>query len=54
MGELARRDVADLLARPHGALLQGLGSLQLALAAVEGPQVPQGGVHRWAGCKNRE
>lgn len=46
---LREGDAADLLARPDGALLQGLGSLQLALAAVQGPQVPQGGVHRRAG-----
>lgn len=50
----ARGDAADLLARPDGALLQGLGSLQLALAAVQGPQVPQGGVHRRAGRKKEK
>lgn len=49
----ARGDAADLLARPDGALLQGLGSLQLALAAVQGPQVPQGGVHRRAGRRKK-
>lgn len=50
----ARGDAADLLARPDGALLQGLGSLQLALAAVQGPQVPQGGVHRRAGRRKKK
>lgn len=49
----ARGDAADLLARPDGALLQGLGSLQLALAAVQGPQVPQGGVHCRAGRRKK-
>lgn len=46
-----RGNAADLLARPHSTLFQGFSSLQLALATVQGPQVPQGGVHRWAGQK---
>lgn len=57
----ARRDgyrhltgsAADLLTRPHGALLQGLGRLELALSAVQGPQVPQSGVHCGAGHTQR-
>lgn len=52
--ELVPRGAADLLAGPHGTLLQGVGSLHLALAAVQGPQVSQGGVHRWAGQKNSD
>lgn len=49
----AQKNAADLLARPHGALFQGLSSLQLALPAVQGPQVPQGGVHCRAGCREK-
>ena len=37
--------VPDLLAGACGTLLQGVSRLQLALAAVQSAQVPQGGVH---------
>lgn len=37
--------VADLLARPHSALLQCLSGLEFALTAVEGTKVPQGSIH---------
>lgn len=43
---------ADLLTRPHSTLFQGLSSLQFPLSAVQGTQVPQGGVHCRAGYRN--
>jgi len=45
---------ADLLAGPGSALLQDISSLQFALPAVQGTQVPQGGVNCGAGRRKRK
>lgn len=42
-------NAADLLARPHCALFQGISGLQFTLSTVQSPQVPQGGVNCRAG-----